>query len=61
MHIIGLLIAVIGLVICFRGIYLAKVFKAVIGAIQGAIYALVVQAIFALFGVSATGHVQNFL
>lgn len=56
MHIIaGLLIAVIGLVICFRGIYLAKVFKAVIGAIQGAIYALVVQAILALFGVSATG------
>lgn len=41
----GILIIVIGLIICFRGICIASVFKALFGAIQGIVYAFMVQLI----------------
>lgn len=44
----GFVLALLGLVICFRGIYIGKIFKAIFGAIQGAIYALALQIILVL-------------
>ena len=48
----GIILALLGLTICFRGIYIGKVFKAIFGAIQGAIYALALSLILALLQVA---------
>ena len=54
MVLIGLLLSLVGLAICFRGVYIGKVLKAIMGAIQGAIYALFIRIILSLFGVYTT-------
>ena len=43
--VLGVLIIAIGLLICFRGICIASVFKAIFGALQGLVYAFAVQLI----------------
>ena len=48
----GIILALVGLTICFRGIYIGKVFKAIFGAIQGAIYALTLSLILAILQVA---------
>ena len=48
----GIILALLGLAICFRGIYIGKLFKAIFGAIQGAIYALALSLILALLQVA---------
>lgn len=54
MVLVGILLVLIGLVICFRGVFIGKVFKAVFGAIQGAIYALTLQIILTLLRIATS-------
>ncbi len=50
MMILYVLLAVVGIAICFRGVYLAKACNALFGAIQGLIWAVVLQLVLTLFG-----------
>ena len=57
---LGVLLIAIGLFICFRGICIASIFKAVFGAIQGLVYAFAVQLILQLLQI-VTGNWLFFL
>ena len=56
----GILLIAIGLFICFRGICIASIFKAVFGAIQGLVYAFALQLILQLLQI-VTGSWIYFL
>lgn len=56
----GILLIAIGLLICFRGICVASIFKAVFGAIQGLVYAFALQLILQLLQI-VTGSWLYFL
>lgn len=58
--VVGVLLIAVGLLICFRGICIASVFKAVLGAIQGLIYAFAIQLILQLLQI-VTGSWLYFL
>lgn len=58
--VLGVLLIAIGLLICFRGICIASIFKAILGAIQGLVYAFAVQLILQLLQI-VTGSWLYFL
>lgn len=62
MLLLSILLIVLGLFLCFRGILLANIIQALLGAIQGLIWGLIIQLILSAFGLlSYVGAIWYFI